>query len=208
MLSKRMNNIHKFPEFHLLSEFLSAEMVPDYYPITFQEESEADNRFALRVHDHVGGRVRPDLLRKLAAFFGCPEAELPEEGDCSFEASDTWHCRGKGNLRDLADEIIKNDGQFFDLCYAVGEIRHIGNQIKPVTDFLHVAMVSEGQCRQSSETFTGASHVELVSKVAAFCRSGWSAAVMDGDPPMDDAAAVDAFFADSYLVLVWGALER
>ena len=125
-----MNHQYKFPEFRLLSEFLSKEDLPDYYPLRFLEDHEADNRFALSVHVRTINGQQPDLLRKLATFFGCPEPKLPEEGDDYFEASDSWHGRGIGNLRDLADEISANDGQFFDIEYTVLEIRSVGSQAR------------------------------------------------------------------------------
>lgn len=121
----------KYPEFVRLSEFLRREGVPDAYPIYFREESAADNRFALsvRVNSRNG---RPGLLRKLAAYFGCPAEDLPSKDEAHFEACDSWHgARGRdqGDLRALADEITKDQGEgFFDCEYTVGEIRTIASE--------------------------------------------------------------------------------
>jgi hypothetical protein len=118
-----MNLMHQF---RLLSEFLKKEDVVDGYPIHFREESEADNRYALSVGVHPRNG-HPELLRKLAAFFGCPERELPDEGEDSFEASDHWHGRGAGNLRELADEMtIDLREGFFDVDYTAGDIHALG----------------------------------------------------------------------------------
>lgn len=128
-----MSLLHKYHQFHLLSEFLKKEGVPDAYPIYFREESEADNRFALSVSIHPrNGRI--ELVRKLAAFFGCPDAELPNPEDDSFEASDSWHGGDNGDLRELADEMAIDLGEgFFDTDYTVGQIHARGVEMKEVT---------------------------------------------------------------------------
>lgn len=127
--SKERASLPKYPEFARLSEFLKDLDLIDAYPISFEEEHEADNRFALRVGvENRNGQ--PELLRKLAAFWGCPEDELPEAGCDSFEASDSWHCLGEGNLRDLADQIAKDQGEgFFDCVYTVGEIHKLAEEV-------------------------------------------------------------------------------
>lgn len=134
-----MSLLHKYHEFHLLSEFLKKEGVPDAYPIYFREESEADNRFALSVSIHPrNGRI--ELLRKLAAFFGCPDDELPNPEDDSFEASDGWHGGANGDLRELADEMAKDLGEgFFDTDYTVGQIHTRGAMLKELqrADLVH-----------------------------------------------------------------------
>jgi hypothetical protein len=121
----------EYPEFRRLANFLDVEGVLDGYPIHFHEESEADNRFALSVSIN-NRNGRPDLLRKLATFFGCPDKDLPMEGEESFEAEDSWHGATEedaGDLRELADEMAKEQGEgFFDCEYTAGEIRAIGNQ--------------------------------------------------------------------------------
>lgn len=128
-----MSLLHKYHQFHLLSEFLKKEGVPDAYPIHFFEESHADSRFALSVSIHPrNGRI--ELVRKLAAFFGCPEDELPNPEDDSFEASDGWHGGDNGDLRELADEMAIDLGEgFFDTDYTVGQIHARGIEGKPVT---------------------------------------------------------------------------
>jgi hypothetical protein len=199
-----MSLLHKYHQFHLLSEFLKKEGVPDAYPIYFREESEADNRFALSVSIHPrNGRL--ELLRKLATFFGCPEDALPNPEDDSFEASDSWHGGANGDLRELADEMAKEIGEgFFDIDYTAGEIHRRGAEMKEATkepDTMFVAMVSEGQCRESSDTFVGRDHAEMVAKVAAWCRKEWD---LHAPLPEDDVKAVDTYFADGDLVLVWG----
>lgn len=73
---------------------------------------------------------------------------------------------------------------------------------------LFVAMVSAGQCRESEHTFVGASHAEMVSNVAAWCRSEWADTCLPSPPPEDDADAVDLYFKDGDLVLVWGEVPR
>ncbi len=69
---------------------------------------------------------------------------------------------------------------------------------------LHVAMISEGQCRESSDTFVAHSHEQLIAKVADYCRLNWTSDESGGEPPEADADVVDRYFKDHYLVLVFG----
>jgi hypothetical protein len=71
-----------------------------------------------------------------------------------------------------------------------------------------VAMISEGQCRESSQTFVGTSHADMISKVATWCRKEWTDTSLPGPPPEDDADAVDLYFADGDLVLVWAEIPN
>ena len=89
--------------------------------VTFLEDPDPDNRYALTVHTEDG------LLRKLAQLFGCPEKELPGEDDNEFEAGDHWHGRGQINLRTLADEVIQMNGPFFTEAYTVEELRKLAS---------------------------------------------------------------------------------
>lgn len=63
-----------------------------------------------------------------------------------------------------------------------------------------VAMVSEGQCRESIATFVGDTHEQTIAKVAAWCRRNWHTS------PEEDAATVDLYFQDHTDVLVWGVI--
>ena len=205
-----MSLLHKYHQFHLLSEFLKKEGVPDAYPIYFREESDADNRFALSVSIHPRNG-RNELVRKLATFFGCPEDELPNPEDDSFEASDDWHGGDNGDLRELASELAIDLGEgFFDTDYTVGQIHALGAQLEraPEPTTMFVAMVSKGQCGESSDTFVGRDHAEMVAKVAAWCRKEWDASSLPAPPPEDDVKAVATYFADGDLVLVWGPVTR
>jgi hypothetical protein len=62
------------------------------------------------------------LLRKLAVLFGCPRENLPPPDDTRFEASDNWHGRGPVDLRELADEFMPTQGEFFDFDITVREL--------------------------------------------------------------------------------------
>ena len=86
--------------------------------ITFSEDPDPDNRYALTVNT-----AESRLLRKLARLFGCPEKELPEDDSVEFEAGDHWHGRGEINLRTLADELIQIHGPFFRSGFTVEELQ-------------------------------------------------------------------------------------
>lgn len=102
-------------QFQILAEFLSD--VDGGVEIEFWEDSAADNRGALNVACHQD----PGLARWLAEFFGARDGELPLVS--SFQADDSWHGRGGGNLQLLADEIAGREGRFFSVIYTVDEIR-------------------------------------------------------------------------------------
>lgn len=76
--------------------------------IRFSESNEPDNLYALQV-----GCESVELSRKLAHFYGCPTEELPDLQ--VFEASDNWHGLGRGDLRELADELGQIYGGFFNI---------------------------------------------------------------------------------------------
>lgn len=86
--------------------------------ITFREESARDTRYTLAV-----ATDDCTLLRKLAQLFGCPDRCLPGPRHTRFEAGDDWHGRGEVDLRDLADEFFRTDGEFFDFEITIGELR-------------------------------------------------------------------------------------
>ena len=113
----------KYPELKLLSDFLID--VDPKIDLAFREESEADNRNALSVSGIGSYReeVFPDLIIRLARFWGCPEENLPEVA--GFEASDSWHGRGEGDLRTLADELGKIYGQYYDAIISVQDIHDL-----------------------------------------------------------------------------------
>ena len=87
-------------------------------PISFREESAREIRYTLVV-----GTDNNALLCKLAASFGCPPHDLPWMSDTCFEAGDNWHGRGELDLRELADELMKSRGEFFDFDITIGELR-------------------------------------------------------------------------------------
>lgn len=91
---------------------------PPETQITFREESASDIRYTLIV-----GTDDNKFLRKLAQIFGCPSKSLPTPDKNRFEAFDTWHGRGKVDLRALADEFIKTHGEFFDFDTTLAELR-------------------------------------------------------------------------------------
>lgn len=109
-----------YPEFKLLSEFLKKEKVSERTRISFKEVSDADNRYALQV-----GCDDSPLLIKLARFYGCPEEDLPEDGSHDFEACDSWHGLGEGDLREFGDELGQYNEPFFDLSMGVDEIHDV-----------------------------------------------------------------------------------
>jgi hypothetical protein len=86
--------------------------------ITFKEDHDPENRYAIVVNTEEHG-----LLRKLAKIFGCLEEELPEDDAVEFEAGDHWHGRGEINLRTLADELIQIHGPFFSSVFTVEELQ-------------------------------------------------------------------------------------
>lgn len=85
--------------------------------ITFREESARDIRYTLVVSSRDN-----TLLCKLAHIFGCRDERLPLNR-ARFEAGDDWHGRGEVNLRDLADEFSRTDGEFFDFDITIAELR-------------------------------------------------------------------------------------
>jgi hypothetical protein len=86
--------------------------------ITFREESSRDVRYTLVVS--TSDRA---LLQKLAALLGCPAENLPRTSDTSFEVSDSWNGRGEVDMRELADELMKTEGEFFDFDITIRELR-------------------------------------------------------------------------------------
>lgn len=111
----------RYPEFGRLAALLQREGVPPETEITFTEDSSADNRYALRVV----AEDAPGLARKLAAFWGCPQADLPLHLAVNLEATDDWHGRGEGDLRAFGDELGEWDEPFFDRSLTVAEIHAI-----------------------------------------------------------------------------------
>lgn len=86
--------------------------------IVFTEDSDPENKYAIGVQTK-----NTELLRFLARISGCPIRDYPEKTDTYFEAGDQWHGRGRINLRDLADELIRLHGEFFDVEYTVAELK-------------------------------------------------------------------------------------
>lgn len=133
-----------YHEFQELVAFLDELGVSDDQEFTFQEDSSADNRYALSVEVSPLGGV-PDTRRErmgaavtlacqLATYFGCPDDELPNHPEiphCSpqFEASDSWHGNGRGDLRELGDELGQYYEPFFDTTYTLAELREIANTL-------------------------------------------------------------------------------
>jgi len=100
--------------------FKLGDLLADESPeatITFREESARESRYTLVIS--TPGNA---LLRKLALLFGCPKENLPPPGDTRFEASDNWHGRGSVDLRELADEFMPTQGEFFDFDITVREL--------------------------------------------------------------------------------------
>ncbi len=73
--------------------------------LTFGEDNDKGNLYGLAFSSD-----NPELARKVAALFGCPQDELPDEG--GFEGSDYW--KGEVSFRDVADELTEIWGEFFD----------------------------------------------------------------------------------------------
>lgn len=88
--------------------------------MSFREDSDPENLYGLFV-----GAKDDQLQNNLALLFGCSE----NESDCSefihFEVSPDWHGRGRVNMRDLADEFIYLEGEFFDFSITVAELRSL-----------------------------------------------------------------------------------
>jgi len=105
-------------ELENLVELLSTE--PPEKTITFREESARDVRYTLLV-----GSDDPVLLLKLAWLFGCPQERIFQLGKGLFEAGDDWHGRGQVNLRELADEFLLVQGEFFDFDITMFELRSL-----------------------------------------------------------------------------------
>ena len=113
---KRLEEIDARPQLNQLAKEL-AKWNPKA-TIHFTEDSDPENKYALGVQTN-----NPELLRFLARICGCPIRDYPEKTDTYFEAGDQWHGRGRINLRDLADELIRMHGEFFDVEYTVGELK-------------------------------------------------------------------------------------
>jgi len=105
----------QYVQFQLLAEILQEAGVSKRSEIRFTEDADPENRFALEIE------CEDEAISNLiAGFYGCPKDELPF--DAVFQASDSWHGQGEGNLRDLADEIIAEYGEFFDVTLPVSKI--------------------------------------------------------------------------------------
>jgi hypothetical protein len=88
--------------------------------ITIAESADRGNLYGLTVLTR-----EPGLARKMARWFGCPENELPDEDMAEFDACDSWHGRGKLNLRTLADQLTKIEGELFECEMTVQEIHNL-----------------------------------------------------------------------------------
>ncbi len=86
--------------------------------ITFREESQRDVRYTLVVS--TSDRA---LLQKLASLLGCRAKDLPSANATSFEVYDSWNGRGEVDMRELADEFMQTEGEFFDFDITIGELR-------------------------------------------------------------------------------------
>jgi hypothetical protein len=71
---------------------------------------------------------------------------------------------------------------------------------------LFVAMISDGQCRESTDNYVADSHEALVAKIAHHCRVNWEETAIEEAPPADNTKCVDLYFRDGDLVLVWGQI--
>jgi hypothetical protein len=91
--------------------------------ITFREESARDIRYTLVV-----GSDDLVLLMKLAWLFGCPQERIFQLEDRLFEAGDDWHGRGQVDLRELADEFLSMQGEFFDFDITIFELRSLAQR--------------------------------------------------------------------------------
>ncbi len=110
--------MNELTELQKLVPLLSME--PLETEITFREESAREIRYTLIVSCRNNA-----LLRKLAEIFGCPNEHLPRRTDTRFEAADNWHGRGAVDLRELADEFMPTEGEFFDFDITIGELRSL-----------------------------------------------------------------------------------
>jgi hypothetical protein len=109
----------KYPEFVKLSDLLKNLEIPETTEIRFFEESDRGNLYEITV-----GCQDTTLLRKLAEFWGAGQGTTTF-AENQLTASDSWHGRGQGNLRKLADEIGIFDSPFFDMTMDVQEIHEI-----------------------------------------------------------------------------------
>jgi hypothetical protein len=97
------------------------EIEPPESCISFFEDPDWENRYALIV-----GTNDDSLRRKLAYLFGCESEDEWAFSECSyFQVSSHWHGRGHVNLRDLADEFIFLEGEFFDFSVTVAELKSL-----------------------------------------------------------------------------------
>lgn len=116
------------PQLKLFTDFLLS--ITENHPyfdfenwIQISESEDENEKYALKLFVPY-----PGLLRKVAQFFGCPDNELPLVVDQESTASSSWHGKGKGNLRDLADELIDIYGPFFDIGYRVKNWKKISDK--------------------------------------------------------------------------------
>lgn len=112
----KLEEVDARPELNLLAREL--KNYNSNLTVQFAESNSVDNRYALTVQTK-----NSELLRYLARLFGCPIQDYPTRTATSFEAGDRWHGRGRINLRDLADELIRMHGEFFDVEYTVGKLK-------------------------------------------------------------------------------------
>ena len=91
----------------------------------FSEGNEPNNEYELNLC------VPACYANRIAAYFGCHEDDLPvaadtkDRGDVSFTAYGSWHGEGKGNARDLADELLFDKGDLFDLSLSLDELKDL-----------------------------------------------------------------------------------
>lgn len=101
-------------------------MDPDV-ELMFEESNEKENRYALSL-----GGPGKELMTALCEFYGGSARHLVASTDndwFEFEAFDRWHGRGRGDLRELADEFIDIFGQFFSETVTVRWIHeHAGER--------------------------------------------------------------------------------
>lgn len=141
-------------EIKKLKEFLQKAPDAKTLKVWISEDSDADNLYALQLHTK-----NPELTQRLALYFGAP---TDNEIDVQFEASDSWHGKGPGNFRALADEITAATGLdlFVDLELSVQSLNEMMIKQKggeALRDLLRSrpSLLTVGNCIATFEPYTG-----------------------------------------------------
>jgi len=89
--------------------------------ISFYEDPDPENLYALVV-----GTNDDSLRKKLAGLFGCEKEDESTFSESShFQVYSHWNGLGHVNMRDLADEFIFFEGEFFDFSVTVAELKSL-----------------------------------------------------------------------------------